>query len=162
MQGFDHACLCTMVFCYIEDIIPRSMSLSFEDNSLGSFPWLLVVCMLLQNTSCCCIFYGLYLCWILFSIAAWYFAISFLLLKCSHSNYVLGFFSGEFSPFNSFIYASFCFLYAAGMWGHSFVTHWRPSQLLPRAFLSLAGNIFHRNDGHFALTRNQGTKSTEK
>lgn len=117
MQGFDHACLCTMVFCYIEDIIPRSMSLSFEDNTLGSFPWLLVACMLLQNTSCCCIFYGLYLCWILFSIAAWYFAISFLLLKCSHSNYVLFFFSGEFSPFNSFIYASFCFLYAAGMWG---------------------------------------------
>lgn len=101
-------------------------------------------------------------CWILFSIAAWYFAVYFLLLKCSHYNYALVFFPSEFSPFNSFTYASFCFLYAAGMWGRSFVTHWRPSQLLPRAFLSLAGNVFHRNDGHFTLTRNQGTKSTEK
>lgn len=39
------------VFLDVEDIIPRSMSLSFEDNTLGSFPWLLVACMLLQSAS---------------------------------------------------------------------------------------------------------------
>lgn len=161
MQNFDHACFCTTVFCYIEYIILRSMTLSFEDNTVGSCPWLLVACMPhVVLSPVVCIF-----CWILFSIAAWCFAISFLLLKCSHCNYVPfpppPFFPGVFSPFNSFTYASFCFLYAAGMCRHCFVTRWRPSWLLGRAFLSLTGNICHRNDGHVSLTRNQGTKSTE-
>lgn len=65
-------------------------------------------------------------------------------------------------PLTLSLYTSFCFLHAAGARGHSFLTHQSPSQLLPRALFSLAGNIFHRSDGHVILARNQGTKSTAK
>lgn len=49
-------------------------------------------------------------CWLLFSMAAWYFAISFCLLKCSHFNYVLGCFLGFFVCLIYLVFVSFVFL----------------------------------------------------
>lgn len=140
-------------------------------------------------------------CWLLFSIAAWYFAISFLLLKCSQSNYVLGWFFGFWWVFFVcicvfclvwflFWFRGFCLFFVIFFfccclsvclpvnlfpWILS-LTHLpvicmllacnaqfcNTSELLPRASLLLAGIIFHRNYGHFILSRNQGTESTEK